>query len=65
MTRYSKTLATVVEKDPRLEGYYADSDGHWVDLKEGWQRWGEVCVVHEWNVRDTLTAIRHDIEKDN
>jgi len=36
MARYSKTIAAVVEKDPRLEDYYADSDGHWVDITNGW-----------------------------
>jgi hypothetical protein len=63
MARYSETIAAVVEKDPRLEDYYADSDGHWVDIADGWLRYGEVSVVHEWNVRDTLSSIRHDIKK--
>ena len=63
MARYSKTIAAVVEKDPRLEDYYADNDGHWVDMADGWLCFGEVTVVHEMTVRDTLNSIRHDIEK--
>ena len=63
MARYSKTIAAVVEKDPRLEDYYADSDGHWIDITDGWLCFGEVTVVHEMTVKDTLNSIRDDIEK--
>ena len=63
MARYSKTRAAVFEKEPTLDDYYADSDGHWIDITDGWLCSGEVTVVHEMTIKDTPNSIRDDIEK--
>ena len=60
MASYSKTIAARVKRDPRLDEYYADSDGHWIDLVRGYN-WGGGSIVHELTVKETLEALR-DIE---
>lgn len=52
----AKQLDALKAKYPdKIEGWYRDSDGYWIDLKKGWQ-WQECHAVHEWNIRDTVMA---------
>lgn len=61
MARWSKRVAKAFE-DISEGDYYVDNDGHWLTLKEGWERMGG-RIVHEWNVRDMLAA-RKECQKE-
>ena len=58
MARYSKTIAAVVEKDPRLESYDADLDGHWIVTADGFTYDGTGRIIHEMSVKECLEVIR-------
>lgn len=59
MSRYSITVERAF--DEIAHSYHADSDGHWVTLKDGFHRDGGQ-IVHEWTVADMLVA-RKEVEK--
>jgi hypothetical protein len=46
----------------KVESYYRDSDGIWLDLKPGWSRWGEVHSIHEMTTREIALALRDEVE---
>lgn len=54
----SKTLDKLAERHPdKIEMWYRDSDGYWVELNKGWQLDG--CHgVHEDTVADCLSAFK-------
>lgn len=40
----------------RIEGWYHDEDGWWIDLKDGWMYDGEVHFVHEDTQEECISA---------
>jgi hypothetical protein len=55
----SETIRKLVARHPdKVEGWYKDSDGYWIDLKAGWCRAprDEVHSVHETSVREVVAA---------
>ena len=60
---FSKTLATPVEHDPRLEEYYVEQDGHFVHLAKGYRRAGYGSgTIRKDTVKEVLESIRFEIE---
>jgi hypothetical protein len=54
--RGAKTLSDLMDRHPeKIRGWYKDSDGYWINLKDGWQ-WQGCHGVHEWNVRDAMAS---------
>ena len=62
MARYSKTIAAVVKKDPRLESYDADLDGHWIVTADGFTYDGTGRIIHEMSVKGGFGERRRDIQ---
>jgi len=72
----SKTLNRLLA-NPRVESVSDESsggDGYWVYLNHGWQRGNfpgtpstpgggnsNLHIVHEWTMREVLTAIRNEV----
>ncbi|QDP59724.1 MAG: hypothetical protein Unbinned2990contig1001_44 [Prokaryotic dsDNA virus sp.] len=55
--KYSKTLKNIADKDPRINEYYFDEDGHWIYLEEGYEV-NEVQTIHEYNVAKCIRDIK-------
>lgn len=54
----NKGLDRLLARHPdKIETYYRDVDGIWVDLKPGWSRWGEVHAIHEMTTREVVAAM--------
>ena len=58
-----KTLQNILDKHPNkvseVDDESASGDGYWVYLKPGWIcSSSETHCVHEWNMRDLLSAFR-------
>ena len=65
MSRYSKLLAVLVDRDKRLEtgSYYHDSDGHWASTETSQYSidGGALATVHANTVQDFLEIVRIEI----
>lgn len=56
----SKTINKAIERNPKIDASesFSDSDGYWLVLRPGFECSMSGChTIHEWNVRDVLTAI--------
>jgi len=62
MSRFSRTLARLVETDPRVESYDHDSDGHWIILAEDYNIHGG-RIVHVETLAEMLEILRQSVEK--
>lgn len=58
--RHSKTLNNWVNKNPdKATEYYADVDGHWIYLHNGWQAPRTYCgTLREHTVKEMLEQIK-------
>ena len=65
MSRYSKKLEILVNRDQRLEdgSYYHDSDGHWASTEVSHYSIddGALATVHAGSVQDFLEIVRKEI----
>jgi hypothetical protein len=51
-----KALDSLQKRNPgKVQDWYQDSDGYWINLKLGWQ-WFGCHAVHEWTVKDALAS---------
>lgn len=58
--KHSITLEAWVKNNPdKATEYYADSDGHWIYLKDGWQAPSTGCgTLREHTVKEMLSQLR-------
>lgn len=62
--KHSKVLQKLVDENEILVDYFADSDGHWLQLKEGYIfSWTQVNCTREDTVKEILQVWRAGYEK--
>lgn len=59
--KHSKTIQKWVDANPdKAVEYFADEDGHWVYLKDGWQIPNYFCgTVREHTVKEVMHKLRN------
>jgi|TARA_Y100000034_G_scaffold88294_1_gene105989 hypothetical protein len=61
VNKMSKTLDRLVKKDPRIQSYYFDVDGYWVNLSDGYN-WCGCGTIHEDTVKEVLEQVKYIAE---